>query len=476
MPRKPVVFVPGLPASELVRNGKAFFPPSMNVLLGGGRSRVNLFKWVRGADDLATDDGVKAGGVIRHATRFFGMKMAKEAETLYALLQREMDYTPGLDFAPVGWDWRLPVDAPVTHRNIAAAVNALWERYGDPVVVVMHSTGGLVVRSFLESGTAAARQTAGRIGQLVAFGVPWVGTLKSMRMMQEGGSDLVQFVSDGEVQQALARSWAAYDLLPPDPATTEMKDDEGPIVFYRGINGKPASPMKNHQWVPDSVDESAPPRLTHAYSRLGRRARTLQLPPGVDIPVVNVVGYGVATDTEAAVTLVGGRSKVTFTSTRDGDGTIPRRSAEWLHGRVTTYRLPAGIGEAGVEIAHSQLWDCPPARELLARVLIDRPPQPIVYAAMDEGDLKSGASKVRIRVVGYAPDGGPLPNGRAYFGPAAKQSPRGKEYALDAHGRIELMFTRNPAPAGGYYSCPLRVKWGAPNSEETRSFALGFPA
>src|SRR5712691_7591352 len=113
---KPVMFIPGFPASELRdANNKTVFPPSPGTLLDGARKKAFFDAMLVIPGDLV------AGRPIRSV-----LGIAKQAQSLYDILAR-FGYTianqgASTDFAPVGWDWRLGVDDKVTLDAIATAI------------------------------------------------------------------------------------------------------------------------------------------------------------------------------------------------------------------------------------------------------------------------------------------------------------------------------------------------------------------
>src|SRR3954468_15277180 len=119
---KPVIFIPGFPASELVdSNGVVVFPPSPGTLLDSKRKRDFFARMLDIPGDLV------AGQPIRSV-----LGIAKQAQSLYDILDRF--HCP---VTPVGWDWRLGVDALPTMNAVAAAIRNAPQK----VVVIVHSTG-----------------------------------------------------------------------------------------------------------------------------------------------------------------------------------------------------------------------------------------------------------------------------------------------------------------------------------------------
>jgi pimeloyl-ACP methyl ester carboxylesterase len=177
MALKPVVFVPGFPASEIRQKSKnrTIFPPVLKDLTDDAKKK-KLIRLLSGPDDPPGD--IVAGEPIRGV-----LGVAKQAQSLYDVL-REYGYTTqdGSLLAPVGWDWRKSVDDAAVQTDLAGAIERLAQQHGRKVVVIIHSTGGLVLRALLE----AKPQLASKIEQILAFGIPWAGTLKAVRYLGKG--------------------------------------------------------------------------------------------------------------------------------------------------------------------------------------------------------------------------------------------------------------------------------------------------
>src|SRR5207245_764375 len=195
---------PGFPASELRdrRNGRTVFPPSLSTLLDPAKKAALI-------QSLITIPGnLVAGPPIRDI-----LGIAKQAQSLYDLLGGKFgDDTSELsdEFAAIGWDWRLSIaDAGV----IGAIVDAV-DRLGPNIVAVIHSTGGLVFRAFLDARPDLLPQ----FEQVIAFGVPWRGTLEALHAMTVGESAGFLFarITAAEGATIVSHAQAAYDLLPPE--------------------------------------------------------------------------------------------------------------------------------------------------------------------------------------------------------------------------------------------------------------------
>jgi len=427
---KPVVFVPGLPGSELLdaTTGERLF---LNLgLLISKTARQGLLPRLEGPNDPAQPDGVVAGLPIADVLDLPLFDAGKQAQSLYDIL-RGLGYNGfrppfGSHFRAVGWDWRLPVDHPAALSALAGAIDELHASTGDRVVPIVHSTGGLVLRALLEAQPALAD----KIDRVLSLGVPWAGTLKSLRFL--AGSTGFFPLTKAETQHALGRSWAAFDLLPPDPAKTP---DTPPLVF--GSNGVASSPLVDTTWIPAGPDRAPMvARAERSDQQFGERSRRLE-PGGHPLAITTVAGWGVATDTTARLTGGG----VQFGSTSEGDGTVPFLSASWLSGAAAFF-APLGFYPAdNLPEQHSTLWKTPPVQDLLAELLTGAPHRDFAHAAVDPDDAINQRDRVRVRVVALDQAGNPLPGATVRI--SELTGPADPPVALQADGRGEVKVARN---------------------------------
>ena len=427
---KPVVFVPGLPGSELLdaATGERLF---LNLgLLISKTARQKLLPRLEGPNDPTQPDGVVAGQPIADVLDLPLFDVGKQAQALYDILRRlgYNGFRPpfGSHFRAVGWDWRLPVDHAEVLRTLAGAIDDLHTSTGQRVVPIVHSTGGLILRALVEAQPALID----KIDRVLSLGVPWAGTLKSLRFLS--GSTGFFPLTKAETQHTIGRSWASFDLLPPDPAKTP----EAPPLFFGG-NGNASSPLINHSWIPAGPDRSPMvARARRSDQQFGRRSRRLE-PGGRPLPITTVAGWGVATDTTARI--AGG--KVEFESTPEGDGTVPFASANWLRG-VASFLVPLGFYPTdNLPEQHASLWSTPPVQGLLAELLTGAPHRDFAHAAVDPDDANNQRDRVRVRVVALDAAGNPLPGARVRIseltGPADPPTP------LQGDGRGEVRVARN---------------------------------
>ncbi len=406
---RPVVFLPGFPGSSLeLPGGRKIFPPSMDDLLN---RKKEIFERLEPPDDPETDDGVRVRSPIRYSFQIPLFDLGKEAQSLYDLLEDlGYDTEKGSHFIPVGWDWRLPVDHPPTLNAVEEAIRELQRFHNQKITILVHSTGGLVLRALLESRPEMVRL----IERVIALGVPWVGTIKSFTVTSIGEElrlGPITFVSRKESRRLVSRTHAAWDLMPPRPEV--LVDDEGPIDLFTA-RGEPTSPLVERSWMPN--DEDLQRRAIASLRKFGRRSRWFEIEDS--LAVTNVVGWGVTMETHCElVARKGTRRAPWFDLSDDGDGTVPRRSAAWLSqpSMVDTLHIPIGwFGDQVVTQKHSQLWNSPPARSLIGSLLTGGSREPHVWASADGDDAIDRRRRIRIRLVASDQHGNPLPEARAH--------------------------------------------------------------
>jgi len=405
---KPVIFIPGFPASELVDGkGEVVFPPSPGTLLNSKRKKAFFDAMLDVPGDLV------AGEPIRSV-----LGIAKQAQSLYDILDRF--HCP---VTPVGWDWRLGVDATPTMDAVAKAIRDLAPA---KVVVIAHSTGALVLRAFL----AAHPELEANIEQVLAFGGAWCGTLEALYAVHAGHSESIlglKLITTEEGASLVGHTQAAYDLFPPDPAKTPM--DDVPLVFDE--NGDRAAANVDLSWI--KVGRSyAAPLARSADQRLGRRDPDFGL-----LPMTNVAGWGGPTWPRATL----GDHDVLFDdpSKDDGDGTVPYVSTNWIVGaNVRTLVVPIGSFVADpVPDLHAHLWDSIAVNQIFHEVLDDAPRKELIAAAADADEAIDFSKDVTVRLVAEGPNGLPLP---------------------DCVATANINGKKIPVPFGGFRTAILRVK------------------
>jgi hypothetical protein len=503
-----VLFVPGFPATHLherdpaapdQRGARIFINLALLNPIETARTR-EILDLLEGPLDLANpppdQDPVIAGDPIAVGLSVLGFDLAKRAKSLYDDVRGL-----GVEIEGFGWDWRRPVwDAHLLDR-LAARITALADDPANPsgkVTLIAHSTGGLIVRRLLEHrharATPADRALLAKIAKVIAFGVPWAGTLTPLPfLLGEKGFTLIS----AEIsQRIIGRAWAAFDLLPPphDPAQhTDLVDDDGPLGFaMRGASQ--VGLCREPKWFgqsPGGIDAALRAAMAHrapsAVTELGRRSRAWELP----VELVNVAGWGeptlVACDLQPlAADATRERLRLVDESSRDGDGTVPRRSAAWVRpgagpgaAPVRSYHVPVGVYDSVAQRQHTSLWRTPGGRELLARELTGAAPERRLYAAADAEEANDGnAARVTVHLHACAADETPLPGVTVRaFGANQSVDIPSTTISLGA-GRFAVQVRRAhmiEVPAGGnpqFRRFTLGVRWTGGAAEERFPFLV----
>jgi pimeloyl-ACP methyl ester carboxylesterase len=388
---KPVIFIPGFPASELHdAGGNSVFPPSPGTLLDPGRKKAFFDAMLNIPGNLV------AGPPIRSV-----LGIAKQAQSLYDILKSRgytiLDDGPSNNFAPVGWDWRLGVDAKVTMDAVAEAIKHFAPQ---KVVPVIHSTGALVFRAFLQ----AHPELIPSIDQVLAFGGAWCGTLEALFAVHVGHSEGflgLKLITEDEGANLIGHMQAAYDLFPPDPARTDM----GTVQLVHGLDGKPASACVDLSWIKTGREVYSAPLAKEADRRLGARSRDFGA-----LRLTNVVGWGGPTWPTAVLT----PHDVHIPSPdKDfGDGTVPLVSASWIQGaNVQTIVIPIGAFVADpIPDLHAHMWESIVVKQVLDTVLGGAAPTELVAAAADSDEAIDVNAPVTIRMTAQSAEGKPLLN------------------------------------------------------------------
>lgn len=461
---RPVLFVPGLPGSHLERvsDDDLIFLDVSALLF----RKAEILPDLCGPDDL-NDVSVVAAHPIRTALRFLVFDLAKQADSLYGILRSIGYETPGPNdlFRPVGWDWRKPVDDRRVQGDVEDAILDLGRRAGRKPVAIVHSTGGLVLRALLE----AKPELADELHAVIAFGVPWGGTLRPLPQLC--GKDGFAFLSEDETQLVLAHAWAAYDLLPPAPANDELG-----LTLDSG--GAPVDVLGRRDWFAAHLARTMGTRADRAQALHAGRTPTIEV-GGRQLAVTNVVGFGADTllrayiDPSGSVRFERGKDDQGL---NDGDGTVPRRSAAWLAGEdVRTLHLPIGLYPGmALENLHSTLWANPGGQDLLWSILGDEPWQPFVHAALDEDDVKAPADRIRVRLVGADDHGRRLPNLEVGFSSFGRDVPA-DGIAEQPGGRLLFEIPRNAISQtsdGRFRRLEVEVTWKGASQPASRRFLI----
>jgi len=348
---------------------------------------------VNGTDRVWFDPlDIAAGGLSKIAWEQSGVEAEKLFEMFYGDICEYLSTSHRVErFA---YDWRQPLD--VLAERFAEFLDRLLRETTQPVRLLAHSMGGLVVRASIHKRRAVIDALMARDGaRLVMLGTPNQGAYSMVENLLGKGDTLRSLVrldlrhDMRQVLQIVAGFRGALQLLP-KPGFVDIfqgQPDGGDdrqdfwlaktwIDYRKKVfdlwfgNGNSATPDQqqldaaNWLWAQDG---KATPALPEAYARKA------------------VYVFGVARNTPCGIREVNGRLKMVGTS--QGDGTV-----SWASGRIDNvgsyYYLPAkhgdlpstreyfpALGELLSNGVTSGLLSSPPA------VRGEEKPLPVVYDA-----------------------------------------------------------------------------------------------
>ena len=121
------------------------------------------------------------------------------------------------------YDWRK--DWAHTDSDLAATIDAVLQRTQmDKVILMAHSTGGLVARNYLLHYGAA------KVDQLITMGTPYLGSPMIAKYL-EAGDDMKAHLQPGETWWLAQNFLGLYQLLP-QPTWFTAADQDGVFPYY----------------------------------------------------------------------------------------------------------------------------------------------------------------------------------------------------------------------------------------------------
>jgi hypothetical protein len=341
-PRPAVVVVPGIMGSELAL-GKRRVWVDLFALAGGGLARLH-----------AGAAGVEATGLVADS---------------YAAFCRHLANSHAVE--PFPYDWRLGI-APAAER-LTATIDRLAgdaETADQPVRIVAHSMGGLVVRAMLATrkGAAAWARAARHPGsRVVMLGTPNGGS-HAIAALLVGRDALLRKLALVDLEHdhaGLLETIAAFDgvldLLPDAASGLDLFDRTTWEAIFaadvpqdRGIfggGGAASSTSAGFRWTPPDAA-----RLKSARAR--RTALREAMPAAGRLIYVAGVAEETACDLVVDPQAPAGR-RVRVLATTDGDGRVP-----WSTG------IPAGAATYYLDAAHGDLANTARAFPALLDLLV----------------------------------------------------------------------------------------------------------
>lgn len=240
------------------------------------------------------------------------------------------------------YDWRQ--DNRLSARQLAQAVQG-WraENPGAKAWLIGHSNGGIVSRWYIEKEGGKDH-----VERLFLMGSPWDGAPKSLQVLL-GGVDmfLVRLLNAYADIPALTRQ-----LVLSFPSFYQLVPSHFP--FLRDEHDQPIDPFAEVSWL----DNNAQRQMLH-------NARQFNADLGTTLSVDTLCFFGVKQPTTTAGVrhvAAGGKWRIAWDQTEEGDGTVPQRSA--IHPQARE-KLPYAAG-------HGDIYIVPPVLEKLEFELVTK--------------------------------------------------------------------------------------------------------
>jgi pimeloyl-ACP methyl ester carboxylesterase len=353
--RLPIIFLPGVAGTELKDpgTGNQLWP----FIVYGSR-----FKMMLDSDGRGNADRVRIGGILRSGvTNFYGGMLSYLASK---------GYQENTDLFIFPYDWRLDPDSENHFARLDQLIEeALSKSRAKKVILLAHSLGGVVARSYLILRPASAA----KVDCLISMGTPYWGSVKPFYGLVDG-YDFDNPQVSSTTMKILARNFpAAHCLLPQLPfiVDTNGRDlslDESFGVQYKGYIKGPGGidDYKETDGLVWNINATLLERARKFWAQMGTVKNPTPLPKGVKHYVI--IGYGnrtmdgyqlePATDDDYFA-IGSGRFRGT-PLWGDGDITVPKVLAEIKTATKTYYvRFKNGAGGSKIGRVSSQHGDLP---------------------------------------------------------------------------------------------------------------------
>lgn len=309
-----VVLLPGILGSVLAREGKDVWAPTPGAALRAvwslGRSVKDLElhgdDWTK--DDLG--DGVTAPRVMPDIHLIPGFWTIDGYTGIRDFIRSRFDVVPGRTYFELPYDWRR--DNRVAARQLRRLADEALARLrvdnpGAKLILVGHSMGGLVARSFLEQfdGWKDTRM-------LITFGTPHRGSLNAVDFVANGFRKKLGPLTLIDLSRFLRSMTSVYQLLPTYPCV-----DLGDGSYRRLVETNGEVPNLDLARAVDARDRFHGAIAAHAAAR----------GPGA-YAIHSVVGITQGTKQSARLDGTAIRVEEIYGGEDlGGDGTVPRVSA-----------------------------------------------------------------------------------------------------------------------------------------------------
>jgi triacylglycerol esterase/lipase EstA (alpha/beta hydrolase family) len=211
----PVLIVPGLLGTEMKNGADKLWLDLVHNFTDISDQFMNPLQF---NNNLAPSDvSLDMGSVVGKETANVGAGKITVFDYTEGLVNefRGQGYVDGQDLFTFPYDWRYGVsgkyaDGTTNSDLLKRRINDILQQTGaDKVDVVAHSLGGLIVKEY-----AMEHLADNHIGKAVFVGVPNTGAPKSVKVLLQGDSFGIPWLSQDEIKKISANMPAAYDLLP----------------------------------------------------------------------------------------------------------------------------------------------------------------------------------------------------------------------------------------------------------------------
>jgi len=313
-----IIIVPGILGSRLVHNGVPVWGDTRTFLQWSRAHASDIPHLTVGADDPALEDlgdGIVPDGLLDGLFVVGRFVKVGGYATLTRALEKRFTLKLGENLQLFAYDWRR--DLRVATRRLATKAEGWLEawraRSGNraaKIVLIGHAMGGLVARAFadIEGGWPSVRK-------IISVGTPFLGSIRALDLLYFG----LDFRSYGLPLQdltSMARTLTSvYELLPRYPAVRTFTGQTISPFDIRIPTFEQQKIERARQFHRDLIDHHAKNRLSEGYA---------------DVRSLSIVGIGQPT-IEVARLLANGTLAIDGDGGDDhcdGDGTVPRFSAE----------------------------------------------------------------------------------------------------------------------------------------------------
>ena len=260
----PVVFVPGMMGSQLLRpDGSEAWLNLGNTLGHHDLSLPRKLPLSRSRDDLHPGFLVGTDNILPRA---FGFTEYADLLDLLDTTGYEPGTGPGLRYAVYTYDWRR--DLVESARGLGLRLEGLAREMGDPAArfhVVGHSMGGLVARYYLRFGGAEPAPDAPvtwagarRLAGVVLAATPNAGSIPALAAVLNGERVGLSYTT--LAASVVSRMPSVYQLLPPagarpllDPRGRPLDRDLHDPATWERFGWGPFAPTSDDRLAPERV-------------------------------------------------------------------------------------------------------------------------------------------------------------------------------------------------------------------------------